>query len=154
MNVVTGLIFLGASGAIFFVAKDYPTGTVEEGMGARLVPLLLAGIMAILSLLLVLQGVFFAPEEVREDAFSGSKLIGRHLLAPAVLIALLGLYLLVLEWSGFLISTPVFLLAVMTVLGTGPVRSAAVGIAFTAGAYIVFALLLGVPLPAIPFLGW
>lgn len=154
MDVVTGLIFLGVSGAILFVAKGYPSGTVEEGMGARFVPLLLGSLLAFLSLLLLLKGLFWG--ESRWEAHVGSAAawpFDRHLLVPVILIILLSLYLFLLDWLGFLIATPLFLLTAMMALGSGVRRAAAVGIAFTVGAYVVFDTLLGVPLPAIPFLG-
>lgn len=154
VNIVAGFVFIGVSGAIFIVAKDYPTGTVAEGMGARLVPLLLASILAILSILLMAQGFLSEANGLEEEERPSRKgLIGQLFLVPAALVVLLALYLLILERIGFLITTPFFLLSVMIALGSRPGQAVAFGTVFTVATYVVFDLLLGVPLPEIPFLG-
>jgi len=151
-DIVTSVVFLGLSAAIYSVVKDYPTGTVQEGMGARLFPLLLTISLAILSLVLLMQASLQRNPPEEEEVSGKDALLGRRLIVPAVLIVLLALYLVSLEEAGFLIATPIFLLITMRVLGSGFKEAAVVGVAFTVVVYLIFDLLLKVPLPEIPFL--
>ena len=57
LDTVTGLVLVGFSGVVYFIVKDFPTGTAKEGMGARLLPLLLTILLALLSISLLIQGL-------------------------------------------------------------------------------------------------
>jgi len=153
-DILTSVVFLGLSVAIFSVVKDYPTGTVQEGMGARVFPLLLTISLAILSFVLLVQASLQRLPSTEKENLSGKEaLLSRRLIIPVILVVLLALYLISLEEAGFLIATPIFLMITMRVLGSGFKEGAAVGVAFTVSVYLIFDLLLKVPLPAIPFLG-
>lgn len=146
LDTVTGLVLVGFSGVVYFIVKDFPTGTAKEGMGARLLPLLLTILLALLSISLLIQGLIRRRKGSGEAEVS-PPLLGAHLKIPAVLVVLLILYLLALDLLGFLIATPVFLIVVMRVLGSAWRSSALLGVSFTAFIYLIFSLLFQVPLP-------
>lgn len=146
LEAVTGLFLLVFSGVVYYGVKDFPTGTAKEGMGARLFPLLLVILLALLSVFLVAQGLIRGKEN-SEEAEVSPPLLGPHLKTPIVLIVLLVLYLLILEPLGFLIGTPVFLIVVMRLLGSDWKTSALAAVSFTAFIYLVFSLIFQVPLP-------
>lgn len=58
------------------------------------------------------------------------------------------LYLLLLPYVGFIIATPVFLLAAFLYLKSSKITAAILAVGLTAFIYIAFKILLGVPLPA------
>jgi putative tricarboxylic transport membrane protein len=149
INVLSGGIFLGLAGVICFLAKDFPTGNIQEGMGARLFPLLLAFALAGFSLLLILQGLRKSsePTEISSAREWVAVNFGRNLTVPVVIIILLTLYLLVLEKVGFLIATPFFLFLTMEFLRSPLKKSVTVAILLTALMYVFFKILFDVPLP-------
>jgi putative tricarboxylic transport membrane protein len=153
INIISGLIFLGLAGVTYFLAKDFPTGNIQEGMGARLFPLLLAIALATFSLLLILQGLRrnSAQTEISSARAWLAINFGRNLIGPIIIIALLTLYLLVLERIGFLIATPIFLFLTMKFLGSRLKKSVTVAILLTAFMYAFFKILFDVPLPTASF---
>jgi len=153
VNILSGVIFLGSAGVICFLAKDFPTGSVQEGMGARLFPLLLAIALATFSLLLILQGLRRSTEQT-EISSAGEWLainFGRNLIAPIIITVLLTLYLLVLDRIGFLIATPFFLFLTMKFLGSRLKKSLTTAILLTVLMYAFFKILFDVPLPTASF---
>jgi putative tricarboxylic transport membrane protein len=153
INVLSGVIFLGLAGITAFLAKDFPTGSIQEGMGARLFPLLLAIALAICSLLLILQGLRrnSAQTEISSVGEWLAKNFGRNLAAPVIITVLLTLYLLVLDRIGFLIATPVFLFLTMKLQGSRLKKSMVVAVLLTAFMYVFFKLIFDVPLPTASF---
>jgi putative tricarboxylic transport membrane protein len=145
-DVATGAFTLVIAAAVFVLARDFPGGTRAEGMGANFLPILLASILATLSVLLIGKGYLFAPSAAEAEADVSPRGVYRAF-RPALMCLFVLLYLLVLEYAGYVIATPVFLFAVVSALGGGRGRAAIAALALTAGIWLVFGVLLKVPLP-------
>lgn len=70
-----------------------------------------------------------------------------HLRTPAALLAVLVLYVLLLDTLGFLLSTALFSVLVLGMLGWRGVRGMVAGIVLAAASYALFDVALRVPLP-------
>lgn len=70
-----------------------------------------------------------------------------HLRTPAALLAVLVLYVLLLDTLGFLLSTALFSVVVLGMLGWRGVRGMLAGIVLAAASYALFDVALRVPLP-------
>jgi len=152
-DVTLGAIFLALSGVVYFLARDIPSGSLEEGMGSAFFPRSLAAVMAGFSLAFIGGGIFgrkgaASPGERPAEGEKPRPLIGPHLRLPAALTLVTALYLSLVEALGFLLATPLFVLAVMRLFRSGWARAALAGVSVTAGLYVVFQLGLRIPFPA------
>lgn len=149
-EVVLGLIFLTLSGATFLLMADFPSGNRFQGMGPAFYPGLLAALLGVLSLFLVLKGVFTSGgEELIEEERNKepSILFGMHLKVPGTLVVIVCLYLVLTDMIGFLWITPIFLVATMKTLRAGWALAFITAISLTVLIYIIFGVALRVPLP-------
>lgn len=155
-DVALGLLFLGLSGAVYALARGMPPGTLEEGMGSAFFPLCVAAVQAALSLALIAGGVLGKREGAGNPGGeeTGLPLLGPHLRLPAALTLVTALYLSLLETLGFLLATPLFVLAAMRLFRSGWARAALAGVSATAGLYLIFQLGLRIPFPAGRLLGF
>jgi len=102
-----------------------------------------------LGLVLLLLGVVLLVQAIRERAGAGAA--AERPWKVLLLLAVLAVYVLVLDAAGYLIAT--FLVVVFMLRVLEPQRwSVALGVAAlaAAGSYVLFAVWLGVPLPAGP----
>jgi putative tricarboxylic transport membrane protein len=158
-NIVIGLILLGVSGFYYFSTKDLPPPTKTENLGSAFFPTLLAGLLAILALLLIVNSLFSrrasdqgeekaaiaGAERLEEDSFFGEGISYKFLLGTA---ALCTLYVILLPIIGYLISTPLFLISLIRLMRKGKwVANVTISILLTASLYLLFARALGVSLP-------
>lgn len=145
-DAALGLLFLGLSGAVYALTRGMPPGTLEDGMGSAFFPGCVAAVLAALSLALIAGGVFGKKENGGEEP--GLPLLGPHLRLPAALTLVTAVYLSLLEALGFLLATPLFVLAAMKLFQSGWPRAALAGVTATAGLYVIFQLGLRIPFPA------
>jgi hypothetical protein len=129
------LAVLAVAGVWGGLASRLPLGG-PDGPGEGLVPLLLAGLLGFLGLLLLAGGG-------RAEAAPGAGW-GR----AAVVLAFLALYIVALTRVGFLAATPVYVaIAVWQCGGRAPAGIAATALGITLGVWLVLARLFQVPLP-------
>jgi putative tricarboxylic transport membrane protein len=115
--------------------------------GPGFLPFGLAICLIILSLVLIIKSW-------KGDVFVGPFWPQRSWLRPLLGVAILIFFALVVEWVGFLITTFIFLMIWMGVIERVRWRTIiSVSIGTTAALYLIFALLLDVPLP-LGFLKW
>ena len=113
--------------------------------GARVIPNLLGVILAVLSVILIVQGwrKLKAPQEAEEK--------GADVLAVAETFAVIIGYTVLLQSAGFILSTVVYLFAQMMVLAPAdkrnPVLFIIVSVAFTAFVFVAFRIGLQQLLP-------
>ena len=156
-DIAIGVFFLALSGVLLFAIQGFPSGTLAEGMGARLMPLVLTLCLAFLSLLLLLHGFRSGRYQPGENLAPAGRaldppLLGPHLKTPGILIALLTAYLLGLEYAGFLAGNAVFLLLATRSLGATWKGAAKTSLFLTVLTYLIFGVALDVPLPAFSLL--
>lgn len=164
-NIVIGVILLIASGFYYYSTMEFPPPSKTENLGSAFFPALLAAVLAFLSLLLILDSllarrasgkgkggaVIEGAERLEEDSFSAEDISYKFLLGTIVLSFL---YVGLISILGFLISTPLFLILLIRLLGYEKwANNLAASIGLTAVLYLLFAVALGVTLPAGIFSG-
>jgi putative tricarboxylic transport membrane protein len=158
-NFVIGSIFLLLSAFYYFSTRDLPPPSKMDNLGAAFFPNLLAAVLAVLSLILIIDSLFLQPaasaedkhgaaikgaERLEEDAF-GAEQISYKTLLPTMILSFL--YIILLPLFGYLVVTPVFLLALTWLLGEKWKTNVYASAGLTAALYLLFAVLLGVRLP-------
>jgi len=159
-NIVIGIILLAGSAFYYYSTLDFPPPSKTENLGPAFFPALLAGVLAFLSLLLILNNllarrasgkqkggaVIEGAERLEEDAFSAEDISYKFLLGT---IALSFVYVWLISVLGFVISTVLFLIVLIRLLGYEKwVNNVAASVGLTAALYLLFAVALGVTLPA------
>lgn len=158
-NIIIGIILLIASAFYYYSTLDFPPPTKTENLGPAFFPTLLAAALAFLALLLVIAGLFprgasrkdkgaaalDGAERLEEDAF-GAEVIARKPLFAAVGLSFL--YVGLISVLGYLVSTPLFLIALIRLLGYEKwVNNVIASVGLTAALYLLFVVALGVHLP-------
>lgn len=155
IDAALGALFLGLSGAVYLLTREMPPVAVEDGMSSAFFPLSMAAVIALLSLALIARGAFGKREssEVPDGVGSEFSLLGPHLKIPANLTLIVAIYLSLLDFGGFLLATPIFILSMMRLFRASWTRSAVTGACVTAGIYVIFGIGLRIPLPVGQLLG-
>lgn len=145
-DATIGIVVMAFAMAVFVLTRDFPGGTLAEGMGANFMPNLLAGILAILGLMLVAKGLLIGKGA---DAATAESRAGqeRGLTTPVLMCVFVFLYLMALKYLGYVLATPIFLFAVVVTLGGGRKLAGIAAIGLTAAIWLIFGLVLKVPLP-------
>ena len=159
-NIIIGVILLISSAFYYLSTIEFPPPSKTENLGPAFFPTLLAVTLAFLALLLILNSLFFrgasgkekggaviqGAERLEEDSFSTDDVSYKFLIGT---IGLSFLYVVLISILGFLISTPLFLIILIRLLGYEKwVNNLAASIGLTAALYLLFATALGVSLPA------
>ena len=159
-NIIIGIILLISSAFYYYSTTGFPPPSKTENLGPAFFPTLLAAVLAFLALLLILNSLFFrgvsgkekegaviqGAERLEEDSFGVEQISYKFLLGT---IGLSFLYVGLLSILGFLISTPLFLILLIRLLGYEKwVNNLAASAGLTAALYLLFATALGVSLPA------
>lgn len=135
-NLISSLMVLALAGAVFTMTLSFPDLQGSE-TGPAFFPRLLSGLLGILGIVLLFQSL-----RDRSSKPDGP------LLGVIMVIALMFVYLLLFTWIGFLISTPIVVLAFLLYV---KVKKWSSLIALPAGVtlfiYLLFVKFLGVPLP-------
>lgn len=142
---VTGLVLLGVSGVIGSRAVEMSFFSFL-GPGAGFFPMILSGLLAAMSLVLLIQAVFW-PASLPTVSFSAGGIAG-HARIGTVLLALLAVAFMV-EPLGFRATLAAFFFVMFAVLGRrGLLVSAVAALVLGVAYHFVFKGLLGVPLPS------
>ena len=143
---LAGVVLLAAGVAILVAVTAIPGRGGYSASGPRLVPLIVALGLIVLSL------VFLARTFVRPDLQLAERSTledaRTHWPTPLALMAGLVAYAELLEPLGYIVATSVFFALGARVLGSRrPLRDVAVGVALAVVVYVAFTELLGVALP-------
>jgi putative tricarboxylic transport membrane protein len=141
---LTGFIVLIFSLALMEGARRMPP-SATFGPGAGFLPLWCGALLALLSVLLIVDAFRRSVDAAMKPVFPG----GRALLLLGTVIAGLTVYILTLEFLGFLIGTGLLTAYLLGVVEKEKWRTTIiVAVLNSAALYIVFQKLLGVSLPA------
>lgn len=159
-NIIIGIILLIVSVFYYYSTMEFPPPSKTENLGPAFFPTLLAAVLAFLALLMILDSflargasgkkgdgaVIQGAERLEEDSFSTEDISYKFLLGT---IGLSFLYVGLISVLGYLISTPLFLIILIRLLGYEKwVNNIAASVGLTAVLYLLFATALGVSLPA------
>jgi len=132
------LVCVAAGNVILAMTFAFP---VVEEAGPDLVPRLWVGLLALVALWIALTDSRRLPTESEPD--------GRQVWQVLRFSLLLGLYLVLLPWIGYLLTTGLFLVTAMVILGERrPIMLTSVTAGWLLFSYLVFVKLLYVQLPA------
>lgn len=157
-NIVIGIILLFLSAFYYLSTRGFPSPTVTENLGAGFFPKLLSILLAFFALILILTSLFYRSEagqeeraaisggeRLEEDSYSAEGISYKFLLGTIVFSIL---YVIFLPIIGYLIITPVYIIAIIRFLGKKKwFHNITVSILLTAALYLLFAMMLGVALP-------
>lgn len=145
LHLITGLFFfLLAVGYLYnaFLIRVPPIG---DALGPRLFPMALGGLLLFFSTVFLGQLVFAAKQEDDSHDLRAQRSAWR-------IFGLLGLYVLVFGYIGYLASTAVFVFVALRLMGfRGWLINLVTALIMAGAFYLVFRLWLGVPLPSLAF---
>jgi len=159
-NIIIGIILLISSAFYYLSTMEFPPPSKTENLGPAFFPTLLAAVLAFLALLLILNtflargasgkkgdgAVIQGAERLEEDSFSAEDISYKFLFGT---IGLSFLYVALISILGFLISTVLFLVTLIRLLEYKDWKNnVAASVGLTATLYLLFAVALGVTLPA------
>ena len=141
---IGSILLIALAASVVVVTADFPRGPTETG--PAFYPRTIAALISFFAL--VQLGRSLARESVRSheiDLAAAKRVAGAFLLVV--------LYVLLLPWLGFVLSTVAFLAVSMRYSGvTSPLRLAGVSVGLTLLLYYTFVVFLRVPLPESPLL--
>jgi putative tricarboxylic transport membrane protein len=143
---------------VFIVAAIYlyvdaglPTARIGDPLGPKAFPALVGGGLILSALLLALET--WSKRRVLDDTTVEPRSKDeKHLYLVMIgMVAWAGLYYFVFETLGYLLATPIFLFGLLSYFNHRKyLTNVLVALGFTAVVYLLFSILLGVPLPAGP----
>lgn len=139
-DLLIGFGLLVVAAVYFQQSFAITRGFASDRLGPAFFPRLLAGVLAVLAVMLIMRALSGRSDPTPPPAMRLGVFLGT--------LALMIVYALALPRAGFLVATPVLLAAVIWLLGLrrwSTVAGTAVGV--TATLYIVFARMLKVLLP-------
>lgn len=152
-DLASGLVLLALSGAYFWAAETIPHSMLDDAFGPRGLPVVLAGLLAFLALVLTARGLVGLRTSPAADVAANDEEEANEPDAPlprAVGFLLIGVgYILVLPWLGYPVAIALMIAGVAVYEGARrdwrvPAAAAFGGLLF----WLLFNKLLGVGQPA------
>jgi putative tricarboxylic transport membrane protein len=148
-NLLLGFLLMLFGGWYLWLTTAAPRRRLPHDPGIMFVPQFLAGLLILLSVLLILQQIVSRmprPKEAPPD-----QLDSREWRQTIGLLGVTAGYIALLPWLGFLFVTPVYLIAAMLVSGAlWRVSVGATAVAVTGVIYVSFVYFFKVSLPSLP----
>ena len=136
-TMVVALLLCVVAGAVMINAADFPATAIETDPGASAFPTFYACALIVLAVLLVIRDLLQAKPASCANAQE----------KPAG-IAATAFYIVAMSYCGYLITTPVFLIVIMTLMGYRRwVLTPGIALLLTAILWLLFVEALQVPLP-------
>jgi hypothetical protein len=139
-NFIFAACMMLLSAVVTITVQEFPEGGYSEGFGPGFYPLILAVVILGLSLVLIY-------ETIRSKNKEAIGLTINQLRMPAFLTIAIIVFSVLLHYIGFLIDSVLFLFVTMVLLKTKPKLALSLSIIFTVVIYVLFKLVLKVPLP-------
>lgn len=133
------MLLIGLSIAMVIMTRDFPPGFRGSGLGPSFFPILVTIVILFLVFLLLL--------ETYKKIDKNQKINFKNLKAPLFLTVIIILYAIIIKFIGFRISTFVFLFVSTTFLKIEIKKALFFSFIITAIVYIIFRVLLKIPLP-------
>jgi len=143
---------------VFIVAAIYlhadaglPRAHIGDPLGPKAFPALVGGGLILSALLLLFETWNKRRALTDQQPEPRSKDEGHLILVMLGMVAWSALYYYVFESAGYLIATPIFLFGMLSYFNQGRhLANLVIAACFTAVVYLLFSILLGVPLPSGP----
>jgi len=146
-NIIVSLILLVFSGFYAFLIAKLPDRNLPNTLGADFVPWVLAGMLTVLSLVLLVETIVSKHDQSRVS------LPKRDLLGITGLLILIALYVKLMSYLGFVLVSIVFLAVLTWFAGSRkPLGIIVFSITTTAAVYLLFHKFFNVQLPTGLFL--
>jgi hypothetical protein len=147
-NLLLGALLTLFGGWYLWLTTAAPQRRLPHDPGIMFVPRILASTLIFLGALLIFQQIF--PRLPRPNEVPPDRLGSREWLQTFGLFGLTVAYTALLPWLGFLLVTPVYLVAAMVVSGAGwRPRTGVVALAVTGVIYVSFIYFFKVSLPSL-----
>ena len=148
-NLFLGFLLSLFGGWYLWLTTAAPRRRLPHDPGIMFVPQILAGVLILLSVLLILQQI--VPRMPRPKEEPPDRLDSREWLQAVGLLGLTAAYTVLLPSLGFLLVTPAYLIAAMLLSGARWRASVgATAVAVTAVIYVSFVYFFNVSLPSLP----
>jgi putative tricarboxylic transport membrane protein len=148
-NLLLGTLLALFGGWYLWLTIAAPQRRLPYDPGIMFVPRTLAYALIFLSLILILQQI--VPRLPRPKEAPSDRLNSREWLQTVGLFALTVAYTLLLPWLGFLLVTPIYLVAAMLLAGAGSrTRTGVTAVIVTGAIYVSFVFFFKVSLPPVP----
>lgn len=145
-NIIISTILIGFSAVYFYLITLLPDRNLPHTLGSDFVPRLLIICLFVLSVLMLLQGLFSKKTESEPvpESKNGSQSVTKILLTLSVIT----LYIILMIRFGYLIATPFFMIALLWLAGCRNYKHLIIiPIAVSFIVYYVFYNFFHVPLP-------
>ncbi|WP_085505758.1 tripartite tricarboxylate transporter TctB family protein [Thalassobacillus devorans] len=139
-DYITSIILLIISIMIFVLASSYGKEATNLSSNSALLPQLISGTLAILSVVNLFQ-------RLKRNEKEQSSIYVKTLIKLLLLVALLIAYIPALYFFGYLVATILFLITIMTFLGYPILKSSLHTLVISGSLYIIFAEFFHVSLP-------
>ena len=147
-NLLIAFLLILFGGWYLWLTTTAPRRRLPHDPGIMFLPQILAGVLIFLSVLLILQQIVSRmprPKEAPPD-----RLDSREWLQTVGLLGVTAGYIALLPWLGFLLATPVYLIAAMLLSGARwRVNVGAIAVAVTGVIYVSFVYFFKVSLPSL-----
>lgn len=156
-DVVVGVLLIVISVATIVESKNFPATAIGTDIGAGAFPTAFAYILIFLCLLLIFNHLTHkdAPESPDVAVVDGDADDGAvappppNYFVPLCGVILTVLYLILIDLTGYVISTPIYMFVLLRVLKfRALVASVLIAVGVTAALYLVFDVGMGVALPS------
>lgn len=142
-DAVMGTLFVLIALAVAFDARDFPD-LPGQAYGSGTLPLLVAALMLFLGGAQIASGLKSRVPPIRLDAWMKAQGALRRMAAVPLFVAA---FVLLLRPLGFPLATPPLLLVLLLAMSVRMVTGIVTAVAATGLIWLVFARMLGVPLP-------
>lgn len=141
-TAVVTLLLCAIAGAVIYFASDFPATAIETDIGAGAFPMFYASVLILLALALLWGSLRRAPQAVAE------KTDKMAWFRTATGVALMLVYIVLMSYVGYLVTTPLFLICIMVLMGyRRPVLTPSIAALMTGILWLLFVEALQVPLP-------